>query len=53
MTYKNYGYSDHQTWAPCYGHPNDPRTDDYFQYEKEPDESDFLPLFGDELNDND
>lgn len=26
--YTRYGYGDEQTFPPCYGHPNDPRTDD-------------------------
>lgn len=28
------GYGDAETWPACYGHPNDPRTDDY---EEKPD----------------
>ena len=28
------GYGDEETWPPCYGHPNDPRTDD----DEEPDD---------------
>lgn len=26
--YTEYGPGDEATWAPCAGHPNDPRTDD-------------------------
>ncbi len=28
MTLTDYGPGDTITWAPCAGHPNDPRTDD-------------------------
>ena len=28
MRLTDYGPGDEQTWAPCAGHPNDPRTDD-------------------------
>lgn len=28
MRLTDYGPGDEQTWPPCAGHPNDPRTDD-------------------------
>lgn len=43
MRYTSFGPGDSQTWPPCYGHPNDPRTDDLF-----PEDEDQDDLFDDE-----
>lgn len=34
----NYGPGDEETWAPCCGHPNDPRSDDYEEEEDQEDD---------------